>query len=255
MRKNSIEGMGLFGGRSRLEFSSGRRLKINMWNDNSYVSIPLSLENIQVENHTLVMGKNLMVVEHLLSALNGLGIFNIQIDVFGKEVPFFDGSSQEFVKILAHYPESPPPRLKVNTKILVKGENSYILYEPMDGDVLFVEMELEHPYIGTQKLALTINRENYIKEIAPARTFVFTTESDPRLKKLPPYGIGITAQGIYAHEPLRFDDEPVRHKILDFLGDLYVLKRKLTGRIKAKNTSHALNLQFVKMLDHKSTEC
>jgi UDP-3-O-acyl-N-acetylglucosamine deacetylase len=109
-------------------------------------------------------------------------------------------------------------------------------------------MVLSHAYIGSQRIVCTLSPQFYTKEIAPARTFVFTNEDDPRLKNLPPYGIGITKNGIRAVTPLRFPDEPVRHKLLDLLGDLYVLKRNLYGRITGRNTSHRINLEFVRRL-------
>jgi UDP-3-O-acyl-N-acetylglucosamine deacetylase len=107
-------------------------------------------------------------------------------------------------------------------------------------------MELHHPYIRAQRIEVEINEENYLRDIAPARTFVFTSEEDPRLQDLPPYGIGITRNKTYSAEPLRFPDELVRHKVLDLLGDLFVMKRSLVGRITGRNTSHSLNLQFVR---------
>jgi UDP-3-O-acyl-N-acetylglucosamine deacetylase len=109
-------------------------------------------------------------------------------------------------------------------------------------------MELFHPFISKQNISLEIDEKSYVSEIAPSRTFVFTDESDPRLKDLPPYGIGITKNNIYSSEPLRYKDEPVRHKILDLLGDLYVLKKKLFGKITGRNTSHILNLEFAREL-------
>jgi UDP-3-O-acyl-N-acetylglucosamine deacetylase len=109
-------------------------------------------------------------------------------------------------------------------------------------------MTLRHEYIGEQNLALKIDAAEYIKEIATARTFVFTEEGDPRLQRIPAYGIGITGKNTYSASPLRFADEPVRHKILDLLGDLYVIRQPIYGLIKGVNTSHCLNLEFVREL-------
>ncbi|MEO0190127.1 MAG: UDP-3-O-acyl-N-acetylglucosamine deacetylase, partial [candidate division WOR-3 bacterium] len=192
------------------------------------------------------VGKKVKVVEHLFSALYGLNIFNIGIEIYGGELPFFDGSSMDFVRILKNFPVKENSEfLKINRTCFVRERNSFIFFEP-NGNELCIDMELNHPYIGKQKISIKITKENYIKEIAPARTFVFTDESDLRLKNLPPYGIGITRKKIYSAEPLRFPDEPVRHKILDLLGDIYILRKKLVGKIIARNTSHRLNLQFVK---------
>lgn len=247
-KRCSIQGNCLSGGSCRLDFLSSSDFFINIHRDGESSKILPTFQNIAVENHTISIGEKLKVVEHLFSALYGLGIFNIGIDIYGEEVPFFDGSSRDFVKILKDFPvEEKFESLKINQNIFIEDKNSFILYEP-EGTGLFIDMELSHPHIGEQRIAIQITKENYIKEIAPARTFVFTDESDPRLKNLPPYGIGITATRIYSTEPLRFPDEPVRHKILDLLGDLYLLRKILIGKIKAKNTSHRLNLEFVKKL-------
>jgi UDP-3-O-[3-hydroxymyristoyl] N-acetylglucosamine deacetylase len=164
-------------------------------------------------------------------------------------VPFFDGSSIEFVKFLQKTRNQNSLRtLRLSGEILIKDEESFIYYMPIKKDLLTVEMEFCHPFINLQKIVIEVNKENYVKEIAPARTFVFTDETDGRLKNLPPYGIGITKYKIYSASPLRFPDEFVRHKILDLLGDLYVLQKKLSGKIVCKNTSHNLNQKFIRRI-------
>lgn len=242
-----IAGYGLNGGYSCVELSMAKRFILNQHNNGRKITVLLKLENVSVENHTIAIGpeKEIKVVEHLFSALYGLGIFNIKIDIYGNEIPFFDGSSQDFVKhLIAYMPGEDDKILKPDRKIFVQEGKSYICYEPGDNE-LVIDMELTHSFIKKQHIAFSITRENYIKEIAPARTFVFTDESDPRLKNLPPYGIGITKKGIHSNEPLRFPDEPVRHKMLDLLGDLYFLQKRLSGTIKACNTFHKLNLEFL----------
>jgi len=251
MRKKWItEGICLNGGSSKLCFNPAKNFLFYMHNNREKISIPLNFKNLLAENHTITFGKEkrVRVVEHLFSTLYGLNIFNVKIDLYGDELPFFDGSSWDFVKLLRDFPgQKDAAVFKIRKNIIVQENDSFILFEPDDAG-LFIDMELNHPYIGIQKIFLEITIENYIKEISPARTFVFTDESDPRIKKLPPYGIGITPEKIYSSEPLRFPDEPVRHKILDLLGDLYVLRKKLLGRIKAKNISHKLNLEFVRQI-------
>uniref|UniRef100_A0A7C6AFZ3 UDP-3-O-acyl-N-acetylglucosamine deacetylase n=1 Tax=candidate division WOR-3 bacterium TaxID=2052148 RepID=A0A7C6AFZ3_UNCW3 len=248
-KKYITEGVCLNGGSSRVCFNPAENFLFYMHNNRGSISIPLDYRNLSVENHTITFGKEkrVRVVEHLFSTLYGLNIFNIRIDLYGDELPFFDGSSRDFVKLLRDFPGQKAAVFKIRKNIVVQDNDSFILFEPGDAQ-LFIDMELNHPYIGIQKIFLEITTENYIKEISPARTFVFTDESDPRIKKLPPYGIGITPEKIYSSEPLRFPDEPVRHKVLDLLGDLYVLRKKLYGRIRAKNISHKLNLEFVRQI-------
>jgi UDP-3-O-[3-hydroxymyristoyl] N-acetylglucosamine deacetylase len=188
------------------------------------------------------------VVEHLFSALYGLKQFNVRLDVYGEEIPFFDGSCMDFVKAVKGLNQDQSSGIRLDNRISVHENGGSILYTPLAADELFVHMSLAHPYIGVQSMVLEIKPSSYEAQIAPARTFVFTDESDARLADIPPYGIGITREKIYAKTPLRFPDEPVRHKILDLLGDLYVLKRPIYGKITGNNTSHQLNLQFVRKL-------
>jgi UDP-3-O-[3-hydroxymyristoyl] N-acetylglucosamine deacetylase len=213
--------------------------------------LSLHVHNIFVENHLVALGTTprVHVVEHLFSALYGLDLFNVQIDFHGNEVPFFDGSSSPFVAALVNLTtDLSPDTVGLPKEIVIRERDSFIRYTPVRADELIIDMGLSHPYIETQKCAVVINRENYIHEIAPARTFVFTEEHDPRLKNLPPYGIGITKRKMYSSTPLRFSNELVRHKILDLLGDLFIIGRKLTGKIIGKNTSHRLNQKFIKRI-------
>jgi UDP-3-O-[3-hydroxymyristoyl] N-acetylglucosamine deacetylase len=190
----------------------------------------------------------LHVVEHLFSALYGLNLFDVRIDVYGDEVPFFDGSSSDFVFAVNGLKNQGYRAMRLGREISVRRGDSYIHYTPRETDDLTIEMSLTHQYIGNQRIVLEINPNSYEKEIAPARTFVFTDDNDPRLQQLPPYGIGITGSRMYAAAPLRFPDEPVRHKLLDLLGDMYVLKKKIYGKISGNNTSHELNFRFVHKL-------
>lgn len=246
-----ISGACLSGGDSKLLVSHSDKFSLYIHKDSQKsVCLPLNIQNIYVKNHLVYLGifPRVKVVEHLFSALYGLGLFNVKIELSGDEIPFFDGSSQEFARVLRKIAKGNNCNvLKLNKKIFVREENSFIRYEPI-GDDLVIEMALSHPYIKTQKIILKINQKNYLKEIAPARTFVFTDEDDPRLRNLPPYGIGITKSRSYCATPLRFSDELVRHKILDLLGDLYVWQRSLSGKITCRNTSHQLNFKFVRML-------
>jgi UDP-3-O-[3-hydroxymyristoyl] N-acetylglucosamine deacetylase len=250
--KINISGACLNKGSSRIEIRSSNEFSLYMHTDSKQpLLIPLSITNMRVKNHLVSLGQQIQVdvVEHLFSALYGLNLFNVKIDVYGNELPFFDGSSLQYAEVLK--PLVSPRHRKtffVNKKITVSQGSSFLIYEPLVEKKLFIDMELFHPFIDRQRLDLEINEKNYLKEIAPARTFVFTNEKDPRLKDLPPYGIGITAEQIYSKEPLRFSDELVRHKILDLLGDLYVLKSRLKGRITCRNTSHILNLKLAHRL-------
>lgn len=246
-----LQGNCLSSGESRLEIRDADEFALCLHDGSRQeVNIDYGVDNIKVDNHVVSVGGQhcVRVVEHLFSALYALNLFNVRIDLFGDEIPFFDGSSQEFVSVLKGLPNNPRSGIKLMKRILVNEGSSSILYSPLETDELYIEMSLTHAYVGNQNITLKIDAANYGKEIAAARTFVFTDENDPRLKEIPAYGIGITGKMTYSATPLRFADEPVRHKILDLLGDLYVLKKPIYGRIRGKNTSHHLNLQFVRKL-------
>jgi UDP-3-O-[3-hydroxymyristoyl] N-acetylglucosamine deacetylase len=221
------------------------------------MNIDYGIDKIRVDDHVVSVGgeHRVRVVEHLFSTLYALDLFNVCIDVHGDEMPFFDGSSKEFVNALKELPGDTGPGIRVRKGIRVNTESGWITYTPMETDELLVEMSLKHSYIGEERMALQLNAASYEKEIAAARTFVFTTEDDPRLSNMPAYGIGITEKSMHSATPLRYVDEPVRHKILDLLGDLYVLRKPIYGRIRGENTSHHLNLQFVRKLISTIKEC
>lgn len=249
----TISGICLSGNRSRVIISKNDTFSLYVQEDSrAPIRVPLNIQNVLVENHLVSLGAcpKVEVVEHLFSALYGLNLFDVRIDVFGNEFPFFDGSSGPFVDMLRTVDANSSYNvLALDRKIFISEQNSFIRYEPSRKEQLFVDMELSHPYIKTQKIVLEITKENYIHEIAPARTFVFTDENDPRLKDLPPYGIGVTQNRMYSATPLRFPNELVRHKVLDLLGDIYIIRKKLVGNITCKNTSHRLNQKFIRELE------
>jgi UDP-3-O-acyl-N-acetylglucosamine deacetylase len=250
MKVVTFEGQCLNGGHASITVTPHDCFKLFMHADSlPQEEIYLMPRNVCVENHcvSLVAKSRVRVVEHLFSALYGLGLFNVKIDVFGDEIPFFDGSCQHIVQVLNNLVCAQPSKtMCVPHSIEVHEDNAYICYTPADSEVLTIHMGLLHPYIEPQHLSISITRDSYINKIAPARTFVFTTDNDPRLKNIPPYGIGITDTKVYAAEPLRFADELVRHKILDVLGDLFILKKRLCGTLRCRNTSHRLNIRFVR---------
>jgi UDP-3-O-[3-hydroxymyristoyl] N-acetylglucosamine deacetylase len=248
----TFEGTCLSGEYGKVTVSPSNRLSFFFHRDSqAAVNIPLNSNTIIAHNHLVSLGTSpkIKIIEHLFSALYGLNLFTVKIDFWSNEIPFFDGSSEPFVTLLSSMESvNPIDHFMPQRAITLKSGNSFLRYEPAQNTHLTIDMQLSHPYITTQRIVIIVNKKNYIREIAPARTFVYTTDDDPRLKNLPPYGIGVTRESFYAATPLRFHDELVRHKILDLLGDLYVMKKRLVGKITAQNTSHCMNLKFVKKL-------
>jgi UDP-3-O-acyl-N-acetylglucosamine deacetylase len=247
--RHVLQGPCLHGGFARCEITESDAFELYMKTGNEHLlRMELKPESIGIQDHMVSVcagSETLQVVEHLFSALYGMDCYGVRAVVHGKELPIFDGSSGPYADALLHDETIRFPRARLEQPLMVNEQESFIRYEPGDEDMLIITMGLSHPYLGTQQYTVTVDRTTYCKEIAPARTFVYTDESDPRLQNLPPYGIGITETRIYSTEPLRFLDEPVRHKILDLLGDMFVIQRRVCGSIHAYNTFHLLNARFV----------
>ncbi|MBE0433688.1 UDP-3-O-acyl-N-acetylglucosamine deacetylase [candidate division WOR-3 bacterium] len=249
MNAIELQGTGLSGRTSRVAISESERFGLYQHGDSRPpMEITYNIDNVRVDDHSVTVGGAVHVVEHLFSALYGLDLFRVRIDVHGSEVPFFDGSSRHFGRALAGFNSQQSPGISLPCPIEVADGHGSIRYVPDGLDELVIDMSLVHPYTGHQSVSIRLTPETYREEIMEARTFVFTDEDDPRLRDLPPYGIGITCKGIYSSSPLRFPDEPVRHKVLDLLGDLYVLGGGLRGKVVAENTSHRLNSIFIRKL-------
>jgi UDP-3-O-[3-hydroxymyristoyl] N-acetylglucosamine deacetylase len=204
-------------------------------------------------------GKNCLVrtIEHLLATCHMYGITNLLIKV-SEEVPILDGSSIEICKKIdeagiVEQQEGIEP-LRVHDPIVLPGlsDGKYLSIEPWE--VFEIDYTLEHPKpIGIQKYCFIGGRESFVNEIAPARTFGFVKDFD-RLEKM---GLGsggrisnlimLNDEGVI-NTKLRFEDEFVRHKVLDLIGDTYLLNRPIIGKITAKQTGHVENIALVKAL-------
>ena len=206
-----------------------------------------------------VKGKNCIVrtIEHLLAALHMFGITNLLIKV-SEEVPIFDGSSIELCNkieeagIVEQRHGVEPLRIKDKVNLPGLPDGKSLSVEP--SEAFEVEYTLEHPKpIGIQKYHFAGGVDVFCKEIAPARTFGFLKDFE-RLQKM---GLGtggrisnfiiLNEEGVI-NTKLRFQDEFVRHKVLDLIGDLYLLNRPLIGKVRAKQTGHLENITLVKEL-------
>ena len=188
-------------------------------------------------------------VEHLLSALNGMAVDNCIIEMDSVEPPVADGSGLTFVELIqkAGIQELSAPRrvLAVQHQHLVQEDDKFIAILPYDGFRITFTSINPHPLLGVQFLDVELDRETYIREIAFARTIAFTKEL-AMLKKLG-LGKGGTLENTIVYDDttclskLRTEDELVRHKVLDVIGDLALLGRPLQGHIVAVKSSHKLN--------------
>lgn len=199
-------------------------------------------------------------VEHLMSALAGLGIDNIVIDLTGPEVPILDGSAAPFVFLLqsAGIEELNAPKqfVRILEPIEVKEGDKWVRLSPYDGFRVDFTIDFDHPVFeqSSQVVSVDFDRTSYIREVARARTFGFMHEVEMlRNNNLALGGsldnaIVMDEYRILNADGLRYDDEFVKHKVLDAIGDFYMIGKPIIGRLEAHKSGHALNNQLLRAL-------
>ena len=205
-------------------------------------------------------GASISTVEHLMSALAGLGIDNLHVDVAGPELPIMDGSAGPFVFLLQSAgiveQESPKRFLRILLPVEVKDGDKWARFDPYNGFKLDFTIDFPHPMFGSENRNVVVDFANhsYAKEIARARTFGFM--QDVEAMRSAGLGLGGSLQNavvldefkVLNSEGLRYDDEFVRHKVLDAIGDLYLLGNPLIGQYTAYKSGHALNNKLCRAL-------
>jgi UDP-3-O-[3-hydroxymyristoyl] N-acetylglucosamine deacetylase / 3-hydroxyacyl-[acyl-carrier-protein] dehydratase len=201
--------------------------------------------------------------EHALSALVGCGIDNVIIELSGKECPILDGSARPYVQLIqeAEPVEQDADRefLTVTEPVSISVKASSLIVLPYDG-LKITCTSADDRGIHTQHLSLDITPESYAADIAPARTFTIYEDIEPLIKMGKIQGgsldcaIVIKGDKILSKEPLRFNDEFVRHKIMDMIGDLALLGKPLKGHIVAVRPGHAINNKLVRAIAAKDEE-
>lgn len=198
-------------------------------------------------------------IEHVMAALAVLGVDNVRAEVDGPEVPLMDGSALPFVEAIQSVgllAQAAPRRvLKVEEPIVVRDGDAVVAILPSTGTDTHFTYELDLGALGRQVFALDLSSGRFAKEVAPARTFSLKAEAEAAL-----------AAGMFSHltvddalvlgedgkpmgkNALRFDNEPVRHKLLDLIGDLYLLGAPIQGKVVAVRSGHALNHVAAKRL-------
>src|SRR5580765_2879596 len=209
----------------------------------------------------LVRGEaKVYTVEHLMSALGGLGVDNAYVDLDGPEVPIMDGSAAPFVLLIqqAGIEEQGAPKrfLRVKKRIEVKDGDKWAALEPYEGFKLSFSIVYKHPVIEKSNTTLSVDfaTTSYLKEVARARTYGFMHDvEDLRSAGLALGGglenaVVLDEHRVLNAEGLRFGDEFIRHKILDAIGDLYLLGRPFLAAFSAHKSGHALNNQLLRAL-------
>jgi UDP-3-O-[3-hydroxymyristoyl] N-acetylglucosamine deacetylase len=205
-------------------------------------------------------GAKVYTVEHLMSALGGLGVDNLYADLDAPELPIMDGSASPFVLLIqqAGIVEQAAPKrfLRVTKRVEVKDGDKWARLDPFDGYKLAFSIDFRHPVIerSTQSVEVNFAETSYLKEIARARTFGFMHE----VEDLRDHGLALGGgldnavvldeYRVLNAEGLRFADEFIRHKLLDAIGDLYLLGKPLLAAFSAHKSGHALNNKLSRAL-------
>lgn len=202
-------------------------------------------------------GARLQTVEHILSALYGLGVDHALIRADGGELPILDGSAAPWTKAIsqAGLKDLPGARrcMRVLRQVEVQNENRYVCVSPHRGLRLSCAIDFPCSAIGRQSLELIVTPGNYRRELAEARTFCLKSEIDAMQSRGMALGGSLDNAVVYdddgcLNERLRFEDEAVRHKMLDLVGDLALLGAPLMGYVEARAAGHAMHVALVKKL-------
>jgi UDP-3-O-[3-hydroxymyristoyl] N-acetylglucosamine deacetylase len=227
------------------------------------VSIPATAENVGDTrlSTTLVKGDaRVSTVEHLLSAVAGLGIDNLHVDVSAPEVPIMDGSAGPFVFLLqsAGLMEQNAPKqfIRVKRSVEVHDGDKWVRFDPYEGFKVGFCIDFEHPMFtsGSQRAELDFSSTSFVREVSRARTFGFMRDIEAlRANQLALGGsldnaIVLDDFKILNEDGLRYENELVKHKILDVVGDLYLLGHSLIGAFTGHKSGHSLNNQLIRRL-------
>ena len=216
--------------------------------------IPALVEKVQkVERATTIAegGVNVHTVEHVISALAGMGVDNALITLNGAECPILDGSAAPYVKGImeAGLDVQPAPRryIKIMRQVLVRNNEASAALEPYNGRMLDLEIDFDSRVIGRQRMIFDWTPRKYCEDVSRARTFGFVR--DAKILRQAGYALGSSLDNsITVHEDrilnpggLRYEDEFVRHKLLDAIGDLALCGLPIYGRFRSYKGGHALN--------------
>ncbi|MGL4628280.1 UDP-3-O-acyl-N-acetylglucosamine deacetylase [Cetobacterium sp.] len=230
--------------------------------------ISMSLEN----TFDLTRGTNLKnefgaavyTIEHFLSALYIAEITDLVVELDGNELPIGDGSAKVFIEVIESVGvkelEEEIEEIVIKSPLNLTVGDKHIVALPFDGYKVTYTIKFDHTFLKSQMLEVVLNMESYKNEIANARTFGFDYEIDYLKKNNLALGgtldnaIVVKKDGVLNPSGLRYEDEFVRHKILDLIGDLKVLNKPIKGHIIAIKAGHALDIEFAKLLKKQEEE-
>lgn len=216
-------------------------------------AIPQNVGETMLSTTLVKDGIKVATIEHLLSALAGLGIDNAVIDVSAAEVPIMDGSAGPFVFLLqsagVFEQDAPKQYIRIKKPIRVEDEEKWAAFEPFDGFKVTFTIDFDHPAFPDhlKTSVMDFSSTTFVKEVSRARTFgfmkdiEFLRENNLALGGSLDNAIVVDEDKVINEDGLRYADEFVKHKILDAIGDLYLLGHSLIGEFKGFKSGHALN--------------
>ena len=213
----------------------------------------------RVSYATSLMKKGVLIstTEHILSACIGSGVDNAIVELDNLELPILDGSARPFVDAICKAGIRKQRRARTYLRMLRELEfregDKFIAVYPSESYSVAYTINFPHPLIGKETFSVDLSDGNYIREIAPARTFGFLHEAPAMRQQGLIRGASVENAVVLTREnimnpPLRFDDEFVRHKVLDLIGDLALLGKRILGNVVADRAGHAMHTALVSRL-------
>jgi len=221
---------------------------------------PYNVGDTQLSTSLVKGGVRIATVEHILSAFAGLGIDNAYVDVSAPEVPIMDGSAGPFMFLIQSAgikkQNSPKKFIRIKRRLVVEEGDTWVRLDPYNGFKVGFTIEFEHPLFrgGRQEAVVDFSTTSFVKEIGRARTFGFMRDVEQlRERRLALGGnldnaVVLDDYRIINEDGLRYEDEFVRHKILDAIGDLYLLGHSVIGAFTGHKSGHTLNNRLLRTL-------
>jgi UDP-3-O-[3-hydroxymyristoyl] N-acetylglucosamine deacetylase len=221
---------------------------------------PYAVGDTRLSSCLVQDGERVSTVEHLMSALAGLGIDNVRVDLNGPEIPIMDGSSAPFVYLVQSAgieAQAAPKRfVRVLKPVEVRQDDKFVRFDPFEGYRLDFSIDFDHPAFDRagNHVVIDFAASSYVKEVSRARTFGFM--SDVEMMRSQGLALGGSLNNaivmdeyrILNADGLRYENEFVKHKILDAIGDLYLLGHPVIGSYTAYKSGHALNNALLRKL-------
>jgi UDP-3-O-[3-hydroxymyristoyl] N-acetylglucosamine deacetylase len=202
-------------------------------------------------------GVRLQTVEHLLSALAGLGVDHLDVELTGAELPILDGSAEPWVKAIQaaglRTLQTPARAMRILRPVEVERGDKWMRVSPHPGLRVAYTIDFDHPAIGRQTREMTITPEKYVRDLGAARTFCMDRDIEHMRSLGLAQGGSLENAVVFGadgplNDSLRYEDEAVRHKILDLVGDLKLLGAPLAGFVEAHRAGHALHVELARAI-------